>query len=143
MKRSRILFIDNAPRILASGAGWLRRYAFEVIAVPGNDEALAHLERYPQGFDLLIQDNERPLGQCLADVGPPEELHASSGLLFLRRHVWRLNPGLPCLFATADSRSSLWDRDPGLRENSLFHFMSKPYLPPELGVVAKEILGDK
>lgn len=83
----RILCIDDDPGVLMASASALRRNGFAVTAASGNDEALAQLERDPQGFDVVVQDSQRPLGRCLADAGEPEDLHELSGVLFLRRHI--------------------------------------------------------
>jgi len=88
----RVLCIDDDPPMLTITAEMLRQHGFAVTAVSGNDEALAHLERDPQGFDVVIQDSQRPFGRCLAAAGEPDDLHELSGVLFLSRHIWRLNP---------------------------------------------------
>jgi CheY-like chemotaxis protein len=137
---NRLLYIDDDQPLLAVAAKVLREHGFDVTAAPGNDEALAHLEREPQGFDLVIQDCQRPLGRCLADTGPPDALHGSSGLFFLRRHIWRLNPRLACLFATANPASWLCHRDPELLGNPFFHYLSKPFALAQLVIAVEDIL---
>jgi len=141
--KNRVLYIDDDPPILAVAANALSRHGFEVTAAAGNDEALDHLEQDPQAFDLVIQDCLRPLGRCLADVGPPDELHGASGQLFLRRHIWRLNPALPCLFATMDSLGFLLLADRGLKGNPLFHYLTKPFGFQEMIATVRNILAEQ
>jgi len=138
-----ILYIDDDPPILMVAAQVLRKHGFDVTAASGNDEALAHLEQDPQAFDLVIQDCLRPLGRCLADVGPPDELYGASGQLFLRRHIWRLNPALPCLFITMDSLGFLLRADPGLEGNPLFHYLTKPFEIQEMIATVRNILAEQ
>jgi len=139
----RVLCIDDDPLVLSITAKALERHGFDVTAVPGNDEALAHLEQDPQTFDVVIQDCLRPLGRCLADVGPPDELYGASGQLFLRRHIWRLNPALPCLFITMDSLGFLLRADPGLEGNPLFHYLTKPFMIQEMIATVCNILAEQ
>jgi len=136
----RVLCIDDDPSMLMVTAKTLERQGFAVTAAAGNDEALAHLERDPQGFDVVIQDSQRPLGRCLADAGAPEELHELSGILFLRRHIWRLNPRLPCVFVTMTPRSFIFHKESALKGNLLFRYLMKPSPPDELAAVVQEIL---
>ena len=140
--KNRVLYIDDDPPILMVAAQVLRKHGFEVTAAPGNDEALAHLERDPRAFDLVIQDSQRPLGRCLADAGEPEDLHELSGVLFLRRHIWRLNPRLPCIFVTMTPRSFIFHQEPALQGNPLFRYLMKPSPPDELSAVVQEILAE-
>ena len=138
----RILYIDDDPCVLIVAAQVLREHGFDVTAVSGNDEALAHLERDPQQFDVVIQDSLRPLGRCLADAGAPEELHELSGILFLRRHIWRLNPRLPCVLVTMTPLMFVLRQEPGLRGNPLFRYLTKPFPLAELAAVVQEILAE-
>ena len=140
--KNRVLYIDDDPPILMVAAHVLREHGFDVTAAPGNDEALAHLEQDPRAFDLVIQDSQRPLGRCLADAGAPEELHELSGVLFLRRHIWRLNPRLPCIFVTMTPRSFIFHQEPALQGNPLFRYLMKPSPPDELSAVVQEILAE-
>jgi len=137
---TRLLYIDDDPGILMAEASALGRHGFAVTAVSGNDEALALLERDPEGFDVVVQDSQRPLGRCLADAGEPEDLHELSGVLFLRRHIWRLNPRLPCIFVTVTPRSFIFHQEPSLEGNPLFRYLMKPSPPDELAAVVQEIL---
>ena len=139
---NRVLYIDDDPSVLMVAVKALRQHGFDVTAAPGNDEALAHLERDPRAFDLVIQDSQRPLGRCLADAGEPEDLHELSGVLFLRRHIWRLNPRLPCLLVTMTPLTFILDREPALRQNPLFRYLTKPFLLSELAAAVQEILGE-
>jgi len=140
---TRLLYIDDDSAVLAIATKALVENGFSVTAAPGNDEALAHLEQDPQAFEVVIQDCLRPLGRCLADVGPPDELHGASGQLFLRRHIWRLNPALPCLFATMDSLGFLLRADPGLEGNPLFHYLTKPFQLQEMIATVRNILAEQ
>jgi len=140
--KNRVLYIDDDPGMLMASASALGRHGFAVTATSGNDEALAHLERDPQGFDVVIQDSQRPLGRCLADAGEPEDLHELSGILFLRRHIWRLNPRLPCIFVTMTPRSFIFHQEPALQGNPLFRYLMKPSPPDELSAVVQEILAE-
>ena len=136
------IIIDDDPVIRSVMAKALERHGFDVTAASGNDEALAHLEQDPQAFDVVIQDSQRPLGRCLADAGAPEELHELSGILFLRRHIWRLNPRLPCIFVTMTPRSFIFHQEPSLEGNPLFRYLMKPSPPDELSAVVQEILAE-
>lgn len=138
----RVLCIDDDPLLLPITTKALEQHGFEVTAASGNDEALAHLERDPKGFDVVIQDSQRPLGRCLADAGAPEELHELSGVLFLRRHIWRLNPRLPCIFVTMTPRSFIFHQGPALEGNPRFRYLMKPSPPDELSAVVQEILAE-
>lgn len=125
---SRVLYIDDSSRVLAVATHILREASIEVATADGNDEALDLLAKRPGVFDVVIQDCQRPLGRCLTDLGPAEGLNDLSGLFFLRRHVWRLNPRMPCIMVTMDPLFVLFRRDPALVGNPLFHYLPKPSL---------------
>jgi CheY-like chemotaxis protein len=122
---NRVLYIDDDRQVRDVAARVLRASGFEVTTATGNDEALDLLEKEPQAFSVVVQDCQRPLGRCLMDMGPSEGLNDLSGLFFLRRHVWRLNPEMPCIMVTMDSLRVLYRRDPGLMGNPLFHYLPK------------------
>lgn len=138
----RVLCIDDDPGMLMITAKGLERQGFAVTAAAGNDEALAHLERDPEAFDIVVQDSQRPLGKCLAEAGEPDDLHELSGVLFLRNHIWRLNPRLPCIFVTMTPRTFIFHEEPSLEGNPLFRYLMKPSASTELAAAVHEVLAE-
>jgi len=89
---------------------------------------------------LIIQDSKRPLGRCLEEIGPPGRVHNYSGVHFLKTHIWRLAPGLPCIFATGHPHFERTLLRFGIRNFILVRIVSKPFHFTSLLVVVQEVL---
>jgi len=138
--RHRILYIDDDPGMRAWSRAALGPHGFHVTAAAGNDEALALLRRDARRFDALVQDDQRPLGRCLAQWGDARALADYSGTLFLTEHVWRLNPLLPCLFVTGAALSEVWQQMEARDRLAFVHWLPKPPARDDLVAALREAL---
>jgi CheY-like chemotaxis protein len=139
--KNRILYIEDDRPLLAEMTRALSQHAFEVTTAAGNDEALAILRQDARQFSIVVQNNGRPLGECLSEWGEAYEVTDFSGAEFLKKHVWRLNPSLPCLFVTGDPHRERFLHYAALDKEPLARWLPKPVAVNELVAIIRELIG--
>jgi CheY-like chemotaxis protein/tetratricopeptide (TPR) repeat protein len=137
---NRILYIDDDLGMRSCAASALREHGFEVTAAGGNDKALAILQQDARQFCIVVQDSCRPLGKCLSEWGEAVKVIDVSGVEFLKKHVWRLNPSLPCLFVTGDFHREGFLDGVGLGQEPFAQWLPKPVAVNELVATIRELI---
>jgi CheY-like chemotaxis protein len=138
--KDRLLYIDDDLAIRSLVAEVLRKHGFEVTAAGGNDEALAILQQDARQFCIVVQDNCRSLGKCLSEWGEADRVSNFSGAEFLKKHVWRLNPSLPCLFVTGDPHREKFLHNVALENEPFVRWLPKPVGVNELVAAIRELI---
>ncbi|MEI7837440.1 MAG: YbjN domain-containing protein, partial [Planctomycetota bacterium] len=89
--------IETLPDTLVDILGGL---GYGVWALADNDKALAFVKDPANSFDLVIQDLQRPPGECLR--GDDTDEGEMSGLVFYLKYLRQYRPATPCVFVTAN-----------------------------------------
>ena len=100
MNEPRILWIDDDPMVIDVIKAILARVLpdVETLFASGNDEALGLLRAHHGQFDLIIQDCNRPYGNCL---GAGSHMFGSdSGLRFQQKILKADFPTIPVIYCT-------------------------------------------
>ena len=92
--KRRILIIDDEKNVTQTLIDRFEMNDFDVKAASDNDTALCLIQK--RKYDLIIQDMNRPFGDCLADSH--EEL---AGVAFYRKYIRTICPEVPVIFYSA------------------------------------------
>lgn len=94
----KILWIDDDAHGMQFLVDFIEFEGFEVEFVQSNDAALNCLMEKNKQFDLIIQDVERPPGECLEGI--ETDMGRRSGIEFFKLHIRRFAPRTPVIFLT-------------------------------------------
>lgn len=121
-KGKRILFIDDEPELAQLGQRLLVKKGYQVSLFTSSLEAFAVFTANPQGFDLVVTDQNMP---------------GLNGIELASR-ILTIRPEIPILVCTGYSTGfSRWNfRDYGFRD-----LLVKPYQPAELLSAVRTIFG--
>ena len=98
--RPRLIWVDDyCDRWKDKISKGLDGYGLDYVFSNNNAEAMDLLQDSTQRFDLIMQDLQRPPGECLEGIETADgEL---TGLVFYEHCVRKVRPALPCVFVTA------------------------------------------
>ena len=120
----RVLFVDDESTIVKLGQQVLESLGYTVFACSDSMEALEHIRRDPQAFDLLVTDMTMP--HMTGDV--------------LARRAMQIRPDLPVILCTGFS--SRIDENKAF-EMGIHAFVSKPILRAALARTIRKVLDNK
>ncbi|HUL36730.1 MAG TPA: response regulator [Thermodesulfobacteriota bacterium] len=115
----KILVVDDDAIVIKSCRRILEAEGFEVMTVPGADEALENVKRYD--FDLLLMDVKMPKHDGI----------------FLMREIKKNSPDMPIIvmsgYPTPETIADVF-------KLGATQFIPKPFRPDELAKVVRQVL---
>jgi PAS domain S-box-containing protein len=116
-----ILFVDDEKTLLQMGKTMMERMGYRVTAFSKSVEALAALQKDPDGFDLMLTDQTMP------------ELSGVN----LARQVLRIRPELPIILCTGYSAAVT---EEAAHEVGIKAYVHKPLMKRQLAQLLRELL---
>ncbi|MFH1701372.1 MAG: restriction endonuclease [Candidatus Zixiibacteriota bacterium] len=92
-----VFFIDDEKRMQDSMKVLLEDEGYRVFTTGSNDEAILIMNDYRNDIDIVIQDGNRPQGQCMGDVDIPSR---DVSVAFFLRYIRKILPDIPAAFCT-------------------------------------------
>jgi CheY-like chemotaxis protein len=122
--RKRILWADDEIEYLRSHIMFLETRGYSVVPVFCGDDAIELVSDKPQGFDIVLLDEQMP---------------GKSGLTTLE-NIKNINPDLPVVMVTKSEEEQLMDDALGKKIDG---YLTKPVNPSQILLVCKNLLDSR